>query len=113
MVYLYPLSILAQEGTLPTNSHTGRPQRLDPDGGASDLARAVRLVRAVDQRHIRVAGVHHHGQHRVVQAFEARRGLQEHAEYRQEGHEVQRHHAQNEGRSRAVYRRGGRRRDEG
>lgn len=91
-----------------TVAHTGRPQRLHPNGPTCHLTTHVRAPRAVHIHHLRVLRIPRLGRDCVVQALQTRRGCPELSHGGQEAHEVQRRHAQDEGRSGAVYCRGGR-----
>ena len=97
----------------PTHHLTGRPERVDPDRRADNLPHAIRRIRAIYMHHIRIPGVHRVRHRGIVQSREAHRARQEHAQHRQEGHEVQRRQTQDEGRPGALHRRGRRCRDEG
>jgi urease len=82
-----------------TTHPTGRPERIDPDSRARNLPDAIRSIRAIDMHHIRIERVHCVRHRSIIQSREAHRTRQEHAQHRQEGHEVQRRQAQDEGRS--------------
>ena len=76
---------------------SGRPQRVHPDGAARHRAAHVRAPGAADQRALRLAGFYLLGRCGHVRAAQARRGRQKLPQHRQEGHALQRRHAQDEG----------------
>ncbi len=90
------------------DSRPGRPQRFHPDRAAGHRATHVRADGAGDQRAVRVAVEHRPRRHGGLRVAQARRSRPEVSRHRQARHEVQRRHAQDEGRSGEVHGRGGR-----
>lgn len=92
----------------------GRCERLHSDCAALHRPPDVGFVRRVGCAElcvVRVGGVHHVGHHRIVRPQEALRGGTQLPEGDQEGHEVERRDAEDDGRPREL--RGSRRRGTG
>lgn len=96
----------SSESRAHANERAGRRQRVGADGGAHHHAAHVRAGDSGLEHHLRQPGVAGLAQHRLIRAQEAGVGSKGVPHGDQEGHEVQRPDAQDEGRPGGVHGRG-------